>query len=825
MATPRTSVHGLAPLAANVLSVGPVISGVAFSYSSDPYVPPDPQVAVGPNHIVEMVNLRITVWNRAGLDIESLTLNTFFQRSFKEFLSDPRIEYDAPTGRWFASILDVNVSSVLLAVSAGSDPTKGWSHASLLAAGCPDQPMLGVGPSTVVVSANVFSACAGTPTYTGAEFWIVNKSDLLAGSPPRASTFGPLANKESLHPVEIMDPAGAMYLVSVGWAVAPTTAVQVIPLIGVPPSASQGTELDLAIRTVNEPPNAPQLGTTYQVNTGDARVLDAIEHHGRLWVTFGDACTPLGTVVNQSCARVLELDPANQTVVQDFDLSDPVRGYFYPALRLDAAGNLVLAFGYSSSTEYPGLLVSVQLSTDGRNTNRTPLTVQTGSGPEDLWCPDGTSCRFGDYSGASTDPADPEAIWVAGEVGGPSGWTTTIASVGVFVPANLTLRYTVVGTGALPTNPTVTYLYRGGLTTWYLTSSYSKYPADLGSSWSVQASLAGSSSRERWMATGPTSGVANGSLTLSIPFVHEYYVSVASSQGQGGTVSSLSGWYAEGSTLHLAATPATGWLFAGWQGTGSGSYSGAAPAQDVVVSSPINETASFNPGLAVTASAGGSIAYRFANTSGVVPAASAITLSVPPGSAVHLSATADAGWQFAGWTGSGNGSASGPAGIQDLVASGPLNETATFNPGLVLVASSGGGISYSYGNVSGVVAPGSTLTLYVPSGTEVHVAAVASSGNVFTGWSGNASGTGASTSLVVRGPSNLAAGFAPAPVLSSLTLELGVGVVIAVLAVVVAWLLVRRRHRAPPTGPPQSPPQSPANSEAPAKPMPPKGPS
>src|SRR5258708_2158762 len=71
-------------------------------------------------------------------------------------LPAPRVLYEARSGRWFASISDIDTNSVLLAVSRTSDPTGSWSTYSFGASGCADQPRLGIADGIVVLAADVF---------------------------------------------------------------------------------------------------------------------------------------------------------------------------------------------------------------------------------------------------------------------------------------------------------------------------------------------------------------------------------------------------------------------------------------------------------------------------------------------------------------------------------------------------------------------------------------------------------------------------------------------------------------------------------------------
>jgi hypothetical protein len=112
-------------------------------------------VAVGPTHIVEMVNLGAGFWLKSGVPLRTVDLPLFFAtRSDK--ISDPRIIYDNSTGRWFASIMDMTDNTVVLSVSQGSDPTAGnWTIYKFRFSGCPDEQKIGISKDHIVISANI----------------------------------------------------------------------------------------------------------------------------------------------------------------------------------------------------------------------------------------------------------------------------------------------------------------------------------------------------------------------------------------------------------------------------------------------------------------------------------------------------------------------------------------------------------------------------------------------------------------------------------------------------------------------------------------------
>src|SRR6202007_1067093 len=84
--------------------------------------PPDQGLAVGNNFVIEAINSALAVYDTSGNLIAAEALNPFFGLdpeftidpttdavvSFGPFLADPRVLYDASSGRFFLSILEID---------------------------------------------------------------------------------------------------------------------------------------------------------------------------------------------------------------------------------------------------------------------------------------------------------------------------------------------------------------------------------------------------------------------------------------------------------------------------------------------------------------------------------------------------------------------------------------------------------------------------------------------------------------------------------------------------------------------------------------------
>jgi hypothetical protein len=87
----------------------------------------------------------------------------------------------------------------------------------------------------------------------------------------------------------------------------------------------------------------------------------------------------------------------------------------------------------------------------------------------------------------------------------------------------------------------------------------------------------------------PLAALADGTITAS--FAREFALTM-SVQGMG-TVTPGSGWVGEMAPVTIEALPDSGWTFASWIGSGSGSYSGVANPVVIQASGPVTETAVF----------------------------------------------------------------------------------------------------------------------------------------------------------------------------------------------------------------------------------------
>ena len=145
-------------------------------------VPPDPELAAGPNHLIAVVNVAFEIYDKTGF---SLQLPTTFE-SFMGVNSkctnvfDPNALYDEANDRFILGIA-TGGGYYCVAVSQTSDPTGSWNiYAFQTATGAEffDYPHAGVGRDAIFVGSNIFQR-----TFKEGRIFALDKTAMYAGQP------------------------------------------------------------------------------------------------------------------------------------------------------------------------------------------------------------------------------------------------------------------------------------------------------------------------------------------------------------------------------------------------------------------------------------------------------------------------------------------------------------------------------------------------------------------------------------------------------------------------------------------------------------------
>jgi uncharacterized repeat protein (TIGR02543 family) len=253
--------------------------------------------------------------------------------------------------------------------------------------------------------------------------------------------------------------------------------------------------------------------------------------------------------------------------------------------------------------------------------------------------------------------------------------------------------------------------------------------------------------------TGTCSVTLNAPTTVTATFGLQNYTLTVSKTGTGaGTVTSSPAGISCGATcstsvayntmVTLTAAPTTGSTFGGWSG---GGCSGTALTCTTTVTAAATVTATFTLNqYTLTVSNGGN--GTIASSPAGISCGATCNAMFGHGTVITLSATPNGGYNFAGWSGggcSGTGSCA-------VTLTGPTTVSGSFSVATssVSVTKTGTGAGTVTSTPAGINCGADCNETYA-SGTTVTLAAVASTGSTFAGWSGGGcSGTAGCTVTV-----------------------------------------------------------------------------
>jgi hypothetical protein len=429
---------------ANFAGIGNGFSGPEGSFTVQS-APPDPNAAVGPNHIVETVNTDLAVFNKSGTVLYGpVAINTlwtgFGGGCQTNNDGDATVSYDRIADRWVIQQFSVSTTPYLdcVAVSQTPDPTGAWNRYSFSYGNTdfPDYPKLAVWPDAYYVTYNIF---ANGSTFSGARACALDRAAMLAGQAATQQCFDTSTSYGGILPSDLdghaQPPAGSPdYLVGLG-TTATTLAYWKFHVDWATPANSTFTgPTALAVAAYDEACGGgtciPQSGTTQQLDSLADRLMYRLAYRN-----FGDH---EALVVDHSVTagsgtgiRWYELRPDashNLTVFQQGTYAPDSSYRWMGSIAMDQAGDMGLGFSVSSSSLHPEIHYTGRLAGDALGTmTQGEGTIINGNGSQT-----GSSLsRWGDYSSMSVDPSDDCTFWYTQEyipADGAFNWSTRLGS-------------------------------------------------------------------------------------------------------------------------------------------------------------------------------------------------------------------------------------------------------------------------------------------------------------------------------------------------------------------------------------------------------------
>jgi hypothetical protein len=419
--------------------------GASWQGINDPSVaPPDPNGAIGPSSFVEVINLKIAIYNRTGGLITSANLSTLTGHS-QFSLSDPMTLWDAHTQRFYYNVWDVSQSTMAWGFSKTTNPTSipssfcnytssfGYNPASDI----PDYPKLGQTKGFLLIGVNHYpsftamhadrsdvlwinkpqgsgpiTTCPAASTFGAGKFTnIRNQDGTQAWTPVPSIQIDPQTNGfvVSSTDIECQDICGTGNKITVH-PVRPSPGNPLVPqmlVTGKSVTVPTYTSID-AFGT-----GAPQKGTSNLLSMLDGRLEHAVAAIdpaiNKVVIWTGHSVLSTG---NRSEFRWYEINPIpinTPTLVQSGVVKDSSLYVFNGAMSPDRACDLsgcthgdavVIGFTTSSSTTFPAVQMVSKIGSGAQSA--FVLVHQATTFNNDFTCT--PVCRWGDYGGALPDP-------------------------------------------------------------------------------------------------------------------------------------------------------------------------------------------------------------------------------------------------------------------------------------------------------------------------------------------------------------------------------------------------------------------------------------
>ena len=452
--------------------------------------PSDENVAVGPNDVVQTVNLAFRIYSKTGVPkLPAKQISKLFAKlggacaNFDQ--GDPIVLHDRIADRWVITQFDFEATNVnvappfheCIAVSKGSDPAGAYYMYDFVTPGTdfPDYPHLGTWPDGYYMTVNQFKQPSGAGNGVG--MYAFDRTKMLVGDPTAAFIYFNLdiaSHPEGFNATQPSDfdgfqlpapgtPNTFAYVISDEFEDPPFN-VDALRLFDFhadfvnPANASfkERAESPLAMAAFDPrfPSGRNDIKQPAPANT-TTDPLDAIGYHLMYRLQYRKS----GTNENLVGSFPVNVSGANPTTIANYqagiryfqiqkttpagaytmfdqatfspDAGNPATGLnrWLPSAAIDVQGNLAVSYSGSSTSVFPSIYYA------GRDFNAagipaaglsTETTLFTGTGSQL-----GSSHRWGDYQSLQVDPSDDCTFWTTNQyynVSSSFNWRTRIGS-------------------------------------------------------------------------------------------------------------------------------------------------------------------------------------------------------------------------------------------------------------------------------------------------------------------------------------------------------------------------------------------------------------
>jgi len=435
-------------------------------------IPPDIAAAAGTNYLMVAHNSDVLIQDKSGTPVSQTSLSNFWSSVLgaNERVLSPKIVYDHNADRWIFTACanpQTAASSLLIGVSAGSDPTGSWFRYSVEIDTTNrlwgEVGGLGFNNDWIVVTKNLrFVAGNG---FSRSRVYVFDRA-VLEGTVPVAniSATNVLIGIEEDFTVSSLMPAvsrdnlaNEMYLVANGQGddglgngslrlfrlTATTNLVFSLNQFSQPVGTSPWSDFP----TAGAGDFLPQRDSPTLITAGDSRIQNLVFQSGTLWCSQ-TVFLPSGTPT-RSAVQWWQLSTSG-SAIQFGRVEDPnnVRFYAYPSIAVNRSGDALIGYSSFSGDQYPSASYSFRFANDPANSMRSEIVYKAGEAPYTKLDSNLGQNLWGRYSATVMDPLNNLDLWTVQEyaalpVANIDRWGTWWAKVLLSVPPDNDLEVVV----------------------------------------------------------------------------------------------------------------------------------------------------------------------------------------------------------------------------------------------------------------------------------------------------------------------------------------------------------------------------------------------
>lgn len=412
----------------------------------DGFVPSDQNIAVGPNHIVQVVNSEIAILDKNGIMDPGYpkALNNLWTglggACAQSNNGDPIVQYDRLADRWIVTQLASLKSpfAECIAVSKTSDPSGSYNLYSYnFGTNLNDYPKFTVWPTTSNSAyLGTYNLFANGNSFVGADLCAYDRTAMLAGAPAPAQVCFQVSDGGVL-PSDLdgstapIDGEPGYFL---DFSNLTTLALRTLsPNFATPGASTLSAPTNLTVAAFQEACGGgtciPQPGTSRKLNSLGDRLMYRLAY--RNFGTHESMVVNHSVVAGSSVApRWYQLDASvpgsSNFVIKQQGTYAPDASYrWMGSVAMDQLGDIALGYSLSSSTVFPSIVVTGRTPSDPAGVMEGETVLQAGAGSQT-----GTT-RWGDYSSMRIDPADDCTFWYTNQFypkTASANWYTYIGS-------------------------------------------------------------------------------------------------------------------------------------------------------------------------------------------------------------------------------------------------------------------------------------------------------------------------------------------------------------------------------------------------------------